>query len=330
MKLLVTGATGFLGGHLAQRLQELGHEVTAIGRNEAKGAALAERGIRFIAVDLADQAAIEAACRGQEAIFHCGALSAPWGAPAAFYAANVLGTRHIVDGALRHGVARLIHISTPSIYNEFRDRLNVAEDSPLPARPINQYAATKLQAETEVQRGFAAGLETVILRPRAIFGPGDQTILPRLIEANRRGRVPLIRGGRALIDLSYVDNVVEACLLGLTARRSALGRPYNITNGEPTELRLLLPRLFAALGEPLRSLELPWSVAMAAAGTLEALSRLRPGQPEPPLTRFAVASIGLSQTLDISAARRELGYAPRVSIEEGILRFARWYKERAV
>ncbi|HLO02264.1 MAG TPA: NAD-dependent epimerase/dehydratase family protein [Symbiobacteriaceae bacterium] len=326
MKLLVTGGTGFLGAHLAHRLQALGHEVTAIGRNQAKGAALAARGIRFVAADLADAAAIKAACQGQEAVFHAGALSAPWGAPAAFYAANVLGTRHIVDGCLQHGVSRLLHLSTPSIYNDYREHLQVREDAPLPARAVNEYARTKRLAESEVQRGFAAGLPVVTIRPRAIFGLGDQALLPRLIEANRRGRVPLINGGRALIDLSYVDNVVDALLLGLTAPERCLGRAYNITNGEPMALHLLLTRLFERLGEPLRTINLPWRVAWGIATALEAVCRLLPGQPEPPLTRFAVGSIGLSQTLDIAAARAELGYAPRISVMEGIERFAQSYR----
>lgn len=326
MKLLVTGGTGFLGAHLAHRLQELGHEVTAIGRNQAKGEALTRRGIRFIAADLADEAAIKAACQGQEAIFHTGALSSPWGAPAAFYAANVLGTRHIVDGCLQHGVSRLVHVSTPSIYNSYTDHLNVREDAPLPAKPVNEYARTKLLAEGEVQRGFAAGLPSVTIRPRAIFGPGDQAILPRLIQVARRGRVPLINGGRALIDLSYVENVVDALLLGLTAPAPCLGQAYNITNGEPMELRLLLTALFEHLRMDVKLVGLPWGAAWAIASMLEAVCRRLPGQPEPPLTRFTVGSIGLSQTLDITAARLELGYSPRVSVMEGIERFARAYR----
>lgn len=327
MKLLVTGGTGFLGTHLAHRLQELGHEVTAIGRNRAKGEALAKRGITFIAADLADEAAIKAACRGQEAVFHTGALSSPWGAPAAFYAANVLGTRHIVDGCRQHRVSRLVHVSTPSIYNDYREHFQIREDSALPAQAVNEYARTKLLAEREIERGFAAGLPVVTIRPRAIFGPGDQAILPRLIHVARRGRVPLINGGRALIDLSYVENVVDALLLGLTAPERSLGRAYNITNGEPLELRTLLTTLFERLGEPLRTIQLPWALAWGIASALEAVCRTLPGQPEPPLTRFAVGSIGLSQTLDITAARTELGYVPRISVMEGIERFADSYRE---
>lgn len=326
MKLLVTGGTGFLGTHLAHRLQEMGHEVTAIGRNRAKGEALAKRGIRFLAADLADEGAIKAACQGQEAVFHTGALSSPWGAPAAFHAANVLGTRHIVDGCLQHGVSRLIHVSTPSIYNSYQDHLGVREDAPLPPRPVNEYARTKLLAEAEVQRGFAAGLPVVTLRPRAIFGPGDQAILPRLIQVAKRGRMPLINGGRALIDLSYVENVVDALLLGLTAPERCLGRAYNITNGEPMELRVLLTTLFERLGMQVKLIELPWGLAWGIASTLEAVYRLLPGQPEPPLTRFAIGSIGLSQTLDISAARLELGYTPRINVMEGIEQFAAAYR----
>lgn len=327
MRILVTGATGFLGMRLALRLQQMGHDVTGIGRDRSKGQALEGAGIRFREADLADEQAMLAACAGQDLVFHSGALSSPWGRYEAFYAANVLGTRHVAEGCIRQGVGRLVHVSTPSLYFDYRHRLSVSEGEPLPARPVNHYAATKLLAEGEVDRAHGRGLPVITIRPRAIFGPGDQAILPRLIRANRRGRVPLVDGGRAMIDVTYVENVVDALLLCMKAPVGALGRKYNITNGEPMELRQLLHLLFTQLDEPLHSVSLPWQVAYGIAGAMELAARLGGGEREPMLTRYSVGVLARSQTLDISAAREELGYQPRVSIAEGLEEFVRWWRE---
>ncbi len=153
---LVTGATGFLGGHMARRLAELGWRVTGLGRNEAEGRRLAEAGIVFVSGDLRDKDLIRMACEGQQYVFHCGALSSPWGPYRDFYESNVEGTRYVVEGCVQHGVERLIHISTPSLYFNYRHRLNISEADPLP-RPVNAYAATKLLAEQVVEEGGRRG-----------------------------------------------------------------------------------------------------------------------------------------------------------------------------
>ncbi|WP_409343534.1 NAD-dependent epimerase/dehydratase family protein [Paenibacillus sp. MBLB4367] len=326
MKALVTGATGFLGGALARRLAGMGWEVTAAGRNKAEGALLAKQGIRFQPLDLQDEDAVIRACRDQDYVFHSGALSSPWGRYADFYESNVLGTRHIAAGCMKHAVNRLIYVSTPSIYFDFTDRLAIAEDAALPAKPVNPYAATKLLAEREIERFRKLGLAAITLRPRALFGPGDRTILPRLLEANERGRVPLIGGGKAVLDLTYVDNAVDALLLCVSAPESALGKAYNITNGESVSLIEVLQRLFGKLGQPLRAKPIPYRAAYALAGLMELAARLKGSGREPLLTRYTVGVLAKSQTLDIAAAKRELGYEPKVSIAEGIDAFADWWR----
>lgn len=329
MRALVTGATGFLGQRLALRLQSLEFDVTATGRDLAKGQTLEASGLRFAPCDLADTEGLQALCQGQDFVFHSGALSSPWGDQADFYRSNVLGTEAVIAGCLRHGVRRLIHVSTPSIYFGFRDRLQVREDDPLPPRFANAYAATKWQAEEAVRRAHREqGLPAVILRPRAIFGPGDQAILPRLIRAHEAGAVPLINGGRAVIDVTYVENVVDALLCAADAPEQALGQAYNITNGEPMTLRSLLDLLFAALGEPARFRPLPWPLVYTVAAGMELKARLfHPGR-EPLLTRYSAGVLAKSQTLDITAARRDLNYQPRVTIQEGVLQFAAWWREQ--
>ena len=326
MKALVTGATGFLGGALARRLHDMGWDVTALGRNPRALAALQTDGLRTIQADLADEAAILSACKDQEIVFHSGALSTPWGRTEEFYRANVLGTRNIVRGCEEAQVTRLVHVSTPSIYFRFEPRLNVREDDSLPAKPINEYARTKLMAEAEVDRAHADGLAVVTIRPRAIFGPGDTTILPRLIARLQSGRLPIIGDGKNIADLSYVENVVDALLLCAESPKSTLGKKYNITNGEPVVLWDMVRKVAEALGYPPPRGRIPYRIADIAAGLLEALYRLHPSQPEPPLMRYTVGVIANSATLDISAARRDLGYNPRISVEEGFEKFIDWWK----
>lgn len=326
MRAVVTGATGFLGGHLARRLAAEGWEVVGSGRDAAVGAALERDGIRFVRADLADAAAVGALCAGADVVFHAGALSAPWGRPEAFERANVLGSRHVRAACRAGAVGRLVYVSSPSVAFDLRSRRDVREDEPLPTRYVNDYVATKRRVEEETAADAAAGLPVVTLRPRAIFGPGDTTILPRLIDANATLGVPLIRGGRALVDVTVVDNVVDAALAAARAPDAALGRVYNVTNGEPIALVALLRALFRKLDVPFRPRPIPWSVAHALGWASEIRARTFGGEPR--LTRYTVSVLACDQTLDLTAARRDLGYVPRVSVDEGLDRFAAWWRAR--
>ncbi len=327
MRALITGGTGFLGQRLAKTLAAQGHDVTVTGRNPAIGRQLESEGIRFCQVELSDSARMIDACADREYVFHCGALSAPWGAYEEFYKSNVLGTQNVIAGCRKHGVRRLVHVSTPSIYFDYSDRFHINETALLPRKPANAYAQTKRLAEEAVDEAYQSGLAVITIRPRAIFGPGDQTILPRLLAANSQGRLPLIDGGQAWIDLTYVDNVVDALLLCLTAPASVLGQKFNITNGEPRRLVDLLQSLLGKLELPLRSKALSYRTAYAIASLMELSARIRRTSREPLLTRYTVGVLGKSQTLDISAATAQLGYTPRVSIEEGLEAFAHWWRE---
>lgn len=327
-KALITGATGPLGRATALRLQEMGWTVTGIGRNAEAGRALEAAGIAWRRIDICQQPHETAeACVGQDYVIHCAALSSPWGRYRDFEAANVAGTINVTTGCLRHGVKRLVHVSTPSIYFDYRDRLLVSEQDTLPDRAVNAYAATKLRAERVVREAGARGLSAIVLRPRAIFGPGDGALFPRLMRVNERRGIPLIRGGEALLDLTYIDNVVDALVLSCLAPETASGRAFNISNGEPVKLTALLERLFEQLGLPLRTMKLPLGAALAAGSLAEQAYRLIPWLgPEPPFTRYTVALLAYSQTLDISAARETLGYNPRIGIDEGLRRFADWWR----
>jgi nucleoside-diphosphate-sugar epimerase len=201
MKALITGATGFLGGRLAHRLHSLGWHVTALGRNISALQQLENRGIKAMRANLEDQKAMIAACKGQEVVFHCGALSAPWGKAQDFYNANLLGTDHVIHGCMDANVRRLVHVSTPSIYFRYTPRLNVREDATLP-EPINAYTLTKRLAELRVDEAHTEGFPVITIRPRAIFGPGDTSILPRLLQRLASGRMRIIGDGHNITDLT--------------------------------------------------------------------------------------------------------------------------------
>jgi nucleoside-diphosphate-sugar epimerase len=302
----------------------MGLEVTALGRNRALGAELSSEGIRFDTVDLRDREATARSLDGQDVVFHCAALAAPWGRFRDFYEANVVGTQNVIAACKRFSPERLVHVSSPSVYMEARDRVGIREDDPLPRRPANAYAATKRMAEEEVDAAFGAGLPTITLRPQGLFGPGDTTVFPRLIRANEAGGIPGIRKRQAWIDITYVDNAVDALVCCLDAPRHAFGRHYNISNCEARPLMSLLADLFRRLERPMRVRPLSLFTARAVARGME-LSAFITGR-EPKLTRYAVDLLAFSRTLDISAARRDLGFRPLVSLDEGLDRFAAWWK----
>lgn len=329
-KVLVTGATGFLGRAAAFRLaRALGWEVTGIGRSPEVGRALSELGIAFRQIDLRQTDLIADVCAGQDYVIHCAALSSPWGRYRDFHEANVVGTANVIAGCLRHGVRKLVHISTPSVYFDYAHRLDLTERSPLAAKPANAYAATKRIAEQLVSEAGSQGLSAVILRPRAIFGPGDRTLFPRLLRVNERRGIPLVGGGKALLDLTYIDDAVDAIVLACRVQDGGMpdSRVFNISGGSPVLLIEALRQLFDLLGLPLRTRNVPLRAALAAGSALEIAYRGLPFLgPEPPFTRFTAGLLAYSQTFDISEARGVLGYEPRVPVGEGLRQFADWWR----
>ncbi|MCU0495435.1 MAG: NAD-dependent epimerase/dehydratase family protein [Chloroflexaceae bacterium] len=318
MNILITGGTGFLGRHLGSALLRQGHTVRLLGRNFAAAGPLLALGAQPVVADLADERAVLAACIGMDAVCHVGALSAPWGRRAAFESANVRGTAHVLAGCRRAGVSRLVHVSSPAVVFTGGDHRDTTEAAPFPRRFTSTYAETKKRAEDLVHA--APDVPAVILRPKAIFGPGDTALIPRLLAAARAGRLPQIGNGRNLVDLTYVENVVHAMVLSLHAP-AAVGKTYFITNDEHVPLWEVIRTLLGHLGLPTRLRQVPVPVAMAAAAAMEARAAVT-GQ-EPLLTRYSVAILARTQTYDISAAKRDLGYQPLVSVAEGVARTLR-------
>lgn len=314
-RILITGGSGFIGRHLAASLLQQGHSVRLMGRNFAPVADLLNAGAVAVQADLRDQQAVSDACAGVEAVCHVGALSAPWGRWQDFYAINVSGTRHVINGCRTHGVRRLVAISSPAVVFAGQDMLEASEEVPYPRRFSSNYAWSKQQAEELLLS--VSEPATVILRPKAVFGPGDQALLPRLIAAARAGRLPQIGAGRNLVDLTYVENVVHAIEQALVAQ-AAVGKIYTITNGEHVPLWELLREVFRRLRLPARLQPIPIGAMLAAATFMELQAALT-GR-EPLLTRYSVAILARTQTYNIAAARRDLNYQPRISVAEGVER----------
>jgi len=333
MKIIITGGTGFLGRHLVWRLASMGNELVFTGRNRHEAehiisATVNASAVRFVRIEHGDSSAAAelAACSTDaQAIIHCAGLASPWGAHEAYHHANVASTEEVLAACRINRISRLVHISSPSVYFTYSDHIGIHEDTPLPPG-VNEYARSKLRAEQMVLE--ATFPHSVILRPRAIFGPWDNALLPRLLRLLRYGRIPLLRGGRALLDMSYVDNVVDAVLLSLEHPAGRLPNVFNISNGEPIAATDLFARLAASFDIPIEPVHRPYVLADLFARVIEAGASLVPGW-EPPLTRYSLGAIAFSQTLDLQRARSVLGYHPRISLLEGIERTATWWKGRA-
>ena len=322
---VITGATGCVGLNLAKRLVKEGHNVIALGRNQQLGNIISQIGANFVSLDLNDLSRLKEITHNAELIFHCAALSSPWGRYNEFYRANVLGTANIIEATSPH--TRLIYVSSPSIYFDFTEKYDIKENAPLPAKPANHYIKTKLLAEQLIDHAYKEkSLNVITLRPRAIFGPYDRAIMPRLLHAGKNGVLPIIGSGENIIDITNVDNVVEGLLLAAFANDSLCGKKYNITNDEPKPLLEIVSMIFEALGKPLKIRNISYPTANAWAFCLEKIYSTLLSNKEPPITRYSAGVLALGQTLNIDAAKTDLHYKPIKSIEEGITEYAAWYK----
>lgn len=335
MRIVVTGGTGFLGRHLVWRLTSAGHEVVFTGRNATAATQVIRQcpvkstipSFVYIAHGQPEAGgALIAAAAGADVVVHTAALSSPWGTHQDFEHGNVAATREVLTACEHQQIPTLIHISTPGLYFNFRDRMGVQEDEPLPP-PVNLYAKTKGIAEQLVRSAKHLN-SAVILRPRAIFGPHDCTLLPRLLRIARGGSLPLMRGGKAWLDLTYVDNVIDAIELALARSvHQSFNSTINISNGEPIQVCDLFVELQSAFQLSVRLRPVPYAAVAATAWAMENIARMRPGW-EPPLTRYSAGLLAYSQTLNLTRAHRELGYMPKVTLREGLMRTAQWFGMR--
>lgn len=328
MRILVTGGGGFLGQAIVRQLLERGDEVSTFNRSAYPG--LEALGVTCHRGDIAEREAVFAAAAGVEAVVHVAARAGPGLRAADFVGANVVGTGNVLDACRRHRIGYLVHTSSPSVVHGGEDIEGGDESLPYPAHFPAPYPATKAEAERLVLAASGHDFRTCALRPHLIWGPGDNQLLPRLIEKNRAGRLKLPAPDKR-IDTVYIDNAARAHVLALenlTGPGTAAGRAYFITNGEPTPIGDMLARLLEAAGEAPRIGTVPLPLAMAAATAVEWLWRGLRKRSDPPLSRFVVEHLATAHWFDLTAARRDLGYRPVVSIDEGLRRLAAAWREK--
>lgn len=316
----VTGGSGFIGGRLIERLVADGWRVRALARSDVSAGVVADRGAEAVRGDLADVAAMADGARGCDVAFHAAAQLGDWGAPEDFERGNVEGSANVVEACRRAGVRRMVHVGTEAAV--LAGQPLVGADETVPLRPDSPalYSASKARAEALVLAADGDGLETVVVRPRFVWGRGDTTLLPRMVEMVQAGRFAWIGGGRHSTSITHVDNVVEG--LVLAADGAVPGRAYFVTDGEPVVFREFITELLATQGVKAPGRSVPAPVARVVAATGERLWRMFGLGGEPPLTRFVVWVSSLDTTLDDSRARREFGYAPIVSHEQGLAELA--------
>ena len=316
MKAFVTGGSGFIGGRLVRRLRADGWEVNGLARSDASASKVADVGGEPVRGDLDDVAAMTAGARGCDVFFHAAAALGEWGRREDFERGNVQGTRNALAAAREAGVRRFVHVGTEAALLAGDPLVDVDETAPLRPDSKAHYPATKAQAEQAVRDANGDGLETVVVRPRLVWGVGDTTILPGLAAAVRAGRFRWIGGGRHRTATTHVDNVVEGLVLGAAKGRS--GSVYFVTDGDPVVFREFVSELLGTQGIDVPDKDAPAGVVRVLAPVLEGVwSALRRPAP-PPVTRLTYWLSAQECTIDISRAREELGYAPVKTREQGM------------
>lgn len=324
-RVLVTGGGGFLGTGVIRLLRGRGLAIRSLSRHPHPH--LEGLGVEQARGDVADATAVARAVEGCGTVFHIAAKAGLWGPEREYHRANVDGTRNVIEACRDSRVPRLIYTSSPSVVFNGSDLAGADESAPYPTRYDAVYPETKAIAERLVLEANSPGLSTVSLRPHLIWGPGDNNLLPRIIARARSGRLRRIGRTNALIDPVYIDNAADAHVLAadrLSTGSPAAGRAYFITQGETIAVWDMINGLLkAAHMEPVgRSIARP--VALVGAGVLEAAYRLSGRVDEPPMTRFLARQLSTTHWFRIDAARRDLGYEPRVTIAEGLRRLEEW------
>jgi 2-alkyl-3-oxoalkanoate reductase len=328
MRALVTGGGGFLGLAVVRRLRARGDEVRSFSRGRYP--VLEALGVEQHQGDLADAAAVGRAVAGCDVVVHAAAKAGVWGPSGDYHRVNVEGTRNVLAACKRYGVRRLVYTSTPSVVFTGRDLEGVDESVPYAGHFHAAYPKTKRIAEEEVLAHNGPDMATAALRPHLIWGPGDPHLIPRLLARARAGKLRIVGAGGNRVDPVYVDNAADAHVLAadrLAPGAPAAGRAFFISNGEPAVLWEFINRILAAAGLPPVKRRVPAGLAYAAGWFFETAHRALRLSGEPRITRFVARELATSHWFDLAAARRDLGYEPRVSTDEGLARLAEWFRD---
>jgi nucleoside-diphosphate-sugar epimerase len=323
MKVLVTGGTGFTGKALVERLLGEGHRVTALDYKEGlKTRELRDRGAEVVIGSVTDREVVRRAMAGAEVVHHLAAAFRETDRPPSFYdEVNVGGTRNVVEAAREQGVRKLVYCSTCGVHGNI-DRPPGGEDAPI--QPADYYQRTKYEAEPIVLDAARRGLQATILRPAAIYGPGDPERFLMIFRRVAKGSFPMFGDGRTLYHPLYIDNLVDAFLLAMEDGKGD-GQAYLIADSEYLEIEQLVKKAAAALGVPVKVPHYPVWPVVAAGHVVEKVCK--PFGIKPPIFPRRVDWYRQNRAFKIDKAKRELGYEPKVGIEEGLRRTAEWYRK---
>ena len=325
MRALVTGGGGFLGGAIVRRLVDRSWTVRALQRGSYDR--LEALGVEQIRGDIADSTVVDHAVAGCDIVFHVAARVEMWGPIEPFYRTNVVGTENVLAAMRRHGVRRLVFTSSPSVVHS-RDGLEGVDESvPYPDHYGAAYPETKAMAEMTVLATNGPDLATVALRPHLIWGPEDTNLVPQLLARARAGELRFVGDGSNLVDTIYIDNAADVHLLAadrLEPGAACAGKAYFVSNGDPWPLKKIVNGILEAGGLPPEERGVSLRLALIAGALFEAAHRLFRSQTGPRMTPFIARNFATPHWFDISAARRDLGYEPEVSIEEGLRRLSVW------
>ena len=323
MVTLVTGATGFVGGHLARTLAARGDVVRGLVRSPEGAVALGEHGINPIHGDLEDPRAIEAAVDGVDRVFHCAAMLGDWLDAKRARSVNVEGTRRLLEAAERAGVRRVVHLSSLSVLGT---RHHHGSDERGPYVYGDPYTDTKIDSERVAREFSARGrLETVCVRPGFVYGPQDHQLIPQLLDGLASGTFRFIGDGSKEMNIVFIDDLVDVLLRAADTPQAA-GQVYNVTDGANSTITEFVACICEAVGAPLPRSHVPVPVALALCVALESLARLRRAKSAPLVNRSRLRFIYYNQRFSIEKARRELGYEPRYTCREGIPLTIEWFR----
>jgi nucleoside-diphosphate-sugar epimerase len=328
MKALVTGGGGFLGGAIVRLLAERGVEVRSFSRGDYPK--LTAMGVQQYRGDITDLDSLILAAEGCDIVFHAAARAGIWGSFREYFRTNVTGTENVISACHHHGIRRLVYTGSPSVVFDGRDVEGGNESLPYPGHYDAHYPRTKAMAEQLVVSANSPSLATVSLRPHLIWGPGDNHLVPRIIARGKAGKLRRIGKRPCLVDTVYVDNAAYAHLLAadrLQIGGAIAGKVYFISNDEPLPLWEMVNRILAAACIPPVTRSIPTWAALSAGAICEVIWKMLRLSGEPPITRFVAKEMATAHWFDISAARRDLGYYPSISIDEGLKRLEKWFKE---
>ena len=317
LKILVTGGGGFIGSALVKRLLDKGHQISSLSRK--KYPHLEALNVKTIQADLVDRKAIFQAVNGHEIVIHTAALAGYWGSAKEYYRSNVLGTVNIIDACKKFKIQKLLYTSSASVVFSGENIINGSPDLSYPDKALNHYSHTKAIAEQLILAANFSLMKTISLRPHIVLGPGDNHILPRLIQRAKSGKLKVIGDGQNQIDFVYIDNLVDAHMDALKAmdqNPSSLGKAYFITNEEPVNLWNFVNQILTGIGLPVVSGRMSSRMALAVANFLCVFNKLFKPNQEPILTPFLVKELSQSHWFDPLPAKRELGYTPSLNSEQ--------------